>query len=87
MYTKYDITRRRTYTLETRFFLVTLPAVAIITLAGWAKADSGIVKGPALSFAGAAKDRQCQIVERRDPETGEIKRKVRCNLPTKGKSK
>lgn len=88
MYTKYDIARRRSYSLETRFFLVTLPAVAIITLAGWARAEtgSGIVKGPGLS-TGNAKDRTCQIVETRDPETGAIKRKVVCKVETKGKSK
>jgi hypothetical protein len=75
----------KAYRFETRFFLITLPAVAIITLAGWAKADSGIVKGPGLSL-GNAKQRTCQIVERTD-ETGKVTRKLECSKGKKGKSK
>jgi hypothetical protein len=74
---------RNTYKLETRFFLVTLPAVALITLSGWAKADSGIVKGPGLSL-GNAKQRTCQIVERTDDQ-GNVKRKVMCDVKVAGK--
>lgn len=72
-----------TYKLETRFFLVTLPAVAIITLSGWVKADSGIVKGPGLSL-GNAKQRSCQIVERTDA-SGKVIRKIVCDRASKGK--
>lgn len=74
---------QNTYKLETRFFLVTLPAVALITLSGWAKADSGIVKGPGLSL-GNAKQRTCQIVEHTDDQ-GNVKRKIVCDVKVTGK--
>jgi hypothetical protein len=74
---------RNNYKLETRFFLVTLPVVVILTITQWAAADSGIVKGPGLSL-GNAKDRTCQIVERRD-ENGNVKRKIVCDSQPKGK--
>ncbi len=75
---------------ETVFFAIILPAIAAATIALWAGAasaetnGSGIVKGPSLSFAPAAKSRSCQIVERQDNK-GNTRRQMVCTTVQRGK--